>query len=170
MQSYANKDNVENKKYDDNKSKTSAGSQTDKKSATQDLDQDNFCYRGNETCTQANEGQQIVGKDNDAVGFNDQSDNLALFSSSAGTGTTTPPTPKTCLECFAPILLSSSVGELGDFLREIGVTSLIPANICNLDTFSEAELTNLLDDIGVLQSDIDALIQCLRDAGVTITA
>ncbi len=29
------------------------------------------------SCQQSNEGQQIAGEDNDAKGFNDQSDNLA---------------------------------------------------------------------------------------------
>ena len=83
MQSYADSgSNDENKNYDDSKSKTGATSQTDKKSANQHMGQDNFCYRGNETCTQANEGQQLVGEDNEAAGFNDQSDNLALSSSS----------------------------------------------------------------------------------------
>ena len=52
-------------------------SESDKKSASQHQDQDNFCYRGDE-CEQANQGQQIVGKDNDAKGFNDQSDNLSV--------------------------------------------------------------------------------------------
>jgi hypothetical protein len=56
------------------------------------MDQDNLCYRGDD-CEQANQGQQIVGKDNDAKGFNDQSDNLALSTSATGNGTTPPPTP-----------------------------------------------------------------------------
>ena len=60
----------------DFKSSISAKSQIDKKSANQHMDQDNFCYRGEE-CQQANQGQQIAGEDNDAKGFNDQSDNLS---------------------------------------------------------------------------------------------
>ena len=39
------------------------------------MDQDNECYRGDD-CKQANQGQQVVGKDNDAKGFNDQSKNV----------------------------------------------------------------------------------------------
>src|SRR4051812_8538224 len=35
------------------------------------LSQDNLCYRSPE-CKQANEGEQITGKDNEASGFNDQ--------------------------------------------------------------------------------------------------
>ena len=44
----------------------------DKKSAGQHLDQHNLCYRSDD-CKQANQGQQIVEKNNDAKGFNDQS-------------------------------------------------------------------------------------------------
>ena len=58
------------------------------------MDQDNLCYRGDD-CEQANQGQQIVGKDNEAKGFNDQSDNLALSTSGTGNGTTPPPTSPT---------------------------------------------------------------------------
>ena len=91
MQSFAESgSNDENKKHKDNKSKTSAGSQTDKKSASQHQDQDNVCYRGNETCTQANEGQELIGKDNDAVGFTDQSNNFPLFTPSTTSPSTTP--------------------------------------------------------------------------------
>ena len=39
------------------------------------MDQDNFWYRGDD-CQQANHGQQMAGKDNDAAGFNDQSLNV----------------------------------------------------------------------------------------------
>ena len=48
------------------------------------LDQENTCYRG-EVCKQGNEGQQVVGNDNDVTGFNDQSDNLPT--NLPGTGT-----------------------------------------------------------------------------------
>src|SRR5215212_768160 len=91
MQSFAeSSSNDENKKHEDNKSKTSASSHSDKKSANQDTDQDNVCYRGNATCKQANEDQKLIGKDNDAIGFTDQSNNFPLFTPS----TTTPiPTP-----------------------------------------------------------------------------
>ena len=65
----------EHKKGKDFKSSISVKSQIDKKSANQHMDQDNFCYRGDE-CQQANQGQQIVGEDNEAKGFNDQSANL----------------------------------------------------------------------------------------------
>jgi hypothetical protein len=85
MQSYADRDNNDHKKTKDFKSSIIANSESDKKSASQHQDQDNFCYRGDD-CQQANEGQQIVGKDNDAAGFNDQSDNLAA--AAAGNGTT----------------------------------------------------------------------------------
>ncbi len=78
MQSYADRgDNDDHKKDKDFKSKISASYESDKKSAKQNQDQDNFCYRGDD-CEQANQGQQIIGKNNDAKGFNDQSDNLEL--------------------------------------------------------------------------------------------
>ena len=84
MQSYADRDDDDNhKNTKDFKSKTSASSDSDKKSAGQHQDQDNVCYRGNDTCTQANEAQELIGKDNDAFGFNDQSDNLQPFSASS---------------------------------------------------------------------------------------
>src|SRR4051812_20160745 len=74
MQSYAERGDSDHKKDNDFKSKISASYESDKKRANQDMDQDNFCYRSDD-CQQANQGQQIVGKDNDAKGFNDQSDN-----------------------------------------------------------------------------------------------
>ena len=76
----------EHKKTKDFKSSISEKTQIDKKSASQHQDQDNFCYRGIE-CQQANQGQQIIGEDNDAKGFNDQSDNLELSESENITGT-----------------------------------------------------------------------------------
>jgi hypothetical protein len=69
----------EHKKTKDFKSSISEKTQIDKKdkkSANQHMDQDNTCYRGDE-CQQANQGQQVIGEDNDAKGFNDQSDNLS---------------------------------------------------------------------------------------------
>lgn len=73
MQSYAGFDNHENKKFDANNSKTNTSSQTDKKGSSQHMGQDNLCYMGNETCIQANKGQEMIGKDSDEVGFNGQS-------------------------------------------------------------------------------------------------
>ena len=73
MQSYAD----QHKKTGDFKSSIKASFDSDKRSASQHMDQDNFCYRS-DNCNQANQGQQVVGKDNDAKGFNDQSDNIAL--------------------------------------------------------------------------------------------
>ncbi len=86
MQSYADSDNKDDHKKDkDFKSSVIASSESDKKSASQHQDQDNFCYRGDD-CEQANQGQQIVGKDNDANGFNDLSANIPLITPSTGTG------------------------------------------------------------------------------------
>ena len=78
MQSYADKDDDEDKKTKDHVS------QEDKSDAKLHLDQDNTCYRSDE-CKQGNEGQQVVGNDNDVTGFNDQSDNLPT--NLPGTGT-----------------------------------------------------------------------------------
>ena len=67
-------------------------------STTQHLSHDNLCYRDN-NCQQASEGQQIVGKDNEATGFNDQSRNLQQQAvTPTATPTQTPtqtPTPTT---------------------------------------------------------------------------
>ncbi len=48
----------------------------------QHLGQDNLCYR-DDGCEQANEGQQLEGKDNTASGFNDQRSILANTTTSA---------------------------------------------------------------------------------------
>ena len=89
MHSYAGLYNDENKKYNDNNSKPSASSLTNKKSSSQHMNQDNFCYGENETCIQANESQEIMGKDNDEFGFNNQSTNILQSL------TTTPTQPST---------------------------------------------------------------------------
>ena len=81
MKSFAGGD--EHKKTKDFKSSISEKTQISKKSASQHQDQDNFCYRGEE-CQQANQGQQIIGEDNDAKGFNDQSDNLSALENATG--------------------------------------------------------------------------------------
>src|SRR5215217_9611841 len=67
-QSYAD----DHKKTSDSKPSIKESSQIGKKITNQKMYQDNFCYR-NGQCKQANDGQQIVGKDNEANGFNDQS-------------------------------------------------------------------------------------------------
>jgi hypothetical protein len=88
MQSFADSGDDDNKKSKDSKSSIKASSDSSEKSAKQHQDQDNFCYRGDD-CEQANQGQQIIGKNNDAKGFNDQSDNLDLAALAAGNGSTT---------------------------------------------------------------------------------
>jgi hypothetical protein len=79
MQSFADKD-------DDDKDKKTKddSSQKSKEDANLHLDQDNTCYRS-DGCKQGNEGQQVVGNENDVKGFNDQSDNLPT--NLPGTGT-----------------------------------------------------------------------------------
>ena len=73
------------KKTKDFKSSISEKTQSGKKSASHHQDLDNFCYRGDD-CEQANQGQQIAGEDNDAAGFKDQSENLAVSTTTAGAG------------------------------------------------------------------------------------
>jgi hypothetical protein len=132
MQSYAD----EHKKTKDSKYSIKASSESDKKSASQHQDQDNFCYRGDD-CEQANQGQQIVGKDNDAKGFNDQSDNLAASTSDngngngngTGTGTgagTTPFTPPVRGICASPTVLANvTIGSAAQVLACVNL-GLIP--------------------------------------------
>jgi hypothetical protein len=62
MQSFADRDKGDQEKTSDYKSKIFASSEEDKKSAKQHMDQDNECYRDDDR-KQANQGQQVVGKD-----------------------------------------------------------------------------------------------------------
>ena len=78
MQSYAGES-----KNTGSKSSIKGSSESDKKSASQHQDQDNFCYRS-DNCNQANQAQQIVGDGNEVIGFNDQSDNLSLSEDETG--------------------------------------------------------------------------------------
>ena len=97
MQSFADRGDYKDEKGNDLKSKLSAIAESDKKRAGQEMDQDNLCYRGDD-CEQANQGQQIVGKDNDAEGFNDQSSSntqQTTTSTTPGNGTTPAPMPQT---------------------------------------------------------------------------
>lgn len=100
MQSYAVGSDLQHKNVSDLKDSIKKDTKSEK--ANQHLNQDNACYRGDD-CQQAIEGQQIVGKDNEASGFNDQSANLApaLPSTGAVTGTGegngTTPTPSPCI-------------------------------------------------------------------------
>ena len=96
MQSYAGGSDLQHKSVGDVKDSVKKDAKSEK--ANQHLSQENACYRDDD-CQQANEGQQIVGKDNEANGFNDQSANLppTLSSNGAATGTGvgngTAPTP-----------------------------------------------------------------------------
>ena len=85
---------------DEDKKTKDTNSQKDKEDADLHLDQENFCYRS-DGCQQGNEGQQIVGEDNDATGFNDQSKNAPQTPSSetgpvATTPVVTPPSKGAC--------------------------------------------------------------------------
>jgi hypothetical protein len=106
------------------------------------MDQDNFCYRGDD-CQQANQGQQIVGKDNDAKGFNDQSKNAQASLGAQPTETPTneptiPVTPPvgTCSTCFTTAFASLTPLQLNVVVALLrGGTSGI-AGHCNLPSFS----------------------------------
>ena len=92
MQSYAS---GEHKKTGDFKSPVKASAEVDKKGTSQKMDQDNLCYRDDD-CQQANQGQQVIGKDNEASGFNDQSLNVQQAATvTPAQPPTQPPTPTT---------------------------------------------------------------------------
>ncbi len=166
MQSFADKDNDNHKKTKDFKSSIIAGSESDKKSAIQKLDQDNFCYRGDD-CEQANQGQQIVGKDNDAKGFNDQSDNLAISTSASGagngtgTGGTTTPQQK-CELCLLDVDLTAFFSAA--HVSDSGIDTT--AKLCAL--LSAGTLDDVILEI-LLRFLSDPTEQCLIDAGINLT-
>ena len=169
LQSYADGGYSDDRKKDnDYKSKTSSSYESDKKSANQHQDQDNFCYRGDD-CEQANQGQQIVGKDNDAKGFNDQSDNLAISALGTGNGTTPTPTPSLCVECFSS-LTSAQITFIALNLSD--ATSTTVQSICDIlaGTIPVENLQAALIGAGLgLQERVD-LINCLRAAGITFSS
>jgi hypothetical protein len=154
MQSFADKGNDDDhKKTKDFKSSIKESSDSSKKSAKQHQDQDNFCYRGDD-CEQANQGQQIIGENNDAKGFNDQSDNLALSEDGNGAGNgngngtgngngngtgTSPFTPPVGGACTSPLVLANiTIGSaaaveacvnlslVGPLLPPVGGTCIAP--------------------------------------------
>jgi hypothetical protein len=173
MQSYADRGDSDDRKKDNNyKSKTSAIYESGKKSSSQHQDQDNLCYRGNETCTQANEGQQLVGKDNDAKGFNDQSENLALSTLGAGTGNATGngnggiPVPKTCEECFTFILTAAQIAAINAAAQsdQIAITCNLPTGTVLVESLFITFLTQA--GTGIDLSTANALVTCLKAHGV----
>ena len=133
MQSFADKGDKDYKKTKDVKSSIIASSDSSKKSAKQHQDQDNFCYRGDD-CEQANQGQQIIGKNNDAKGFNDQSENLALSEDGAGAGNgtgngngngagTSPFTPPVGGVCADPLVLANvTIGSAAEVLACVNLS------------------------------------------------
>ena len=97
VQSYAVVDNESTDNYKDikeiNNDIKEINNDIQKKSkpgnTNQNLDQDNLCNR-DDGCEQANEGEQVKGKDNKVLGFNDQSKNIPQQPV-----VTNPPTPTT---------------------------------------------------------------------------
>jgi hypothetical protein len=156
MQSYADEDKITK----DSKSSIKASTEVDKKSASQKLDQENFCYRGDD-CEQANQGQQIVGKDNEAKGFNDQSKNIQQSLTPTATpapGNGTTPAPLTCEECISSHNLPTQAITTVTFACE-------RAN----QPGESIGLTGFINALGASGVDINTsldLVQCLKDLGV----
>ncbi len=162
MQSYAG----ENKNTKDSKYSIKASTEADKKSASQKLDQDNFCYRSDD-CQQANEGQQIAGKDNEAKGFNDQSDNLSVELAAGngtgngnGNGGTTP--QQQCELCLLNVDLSDFFSN--GIVMASGIDSI--AQLCA--GLAEGTLPTPIKEI-LLSVLLDPQEQCLIAAGIDLT-
>src|SRR5215217_4301563 len=160
-QSYA----AEHKKTGDFKSSLKASTEVDKKSASQHQDKDNFCYRGDD-CEQANQEQQIVGKDNEAKGFNDQSKNvqeqaLSPTSTQPPNQNATQP-PKTCPECFRSILGPQQLDALDKVFEGDAILGTCNRGIpVGEEQFRE---DNRL--AGIDMDTVNALIACLKAAGI----
>ena len=171
MQSYADRDNNDDhKKTKDFKSSISASYDSSKKSSSQHQDQDNFCYRGDD-CEQANQGQQIVGKDNAASGFNDQSKNLALASSltgagagnGTGTGNGTTPIPN-CRECFTASLTAAEIAAF-ETLQTV-------QSFCDrAESGGQLSASGIIIQLSTLNIDINHIIKlldCFRSLGFNL--
>ncbi len=173
MQSYADRgDNDDRKKDNDYKSKTSASYESDKKSSKQNQDQDNFCYRSDD-CEQANQGQQLAGKDNEAKGFNDQSDNLSVeITADNGTGTDNGNNIPPCIACFFDNLDEAQDEALNEALDRgftfEGVIYTSVEQIClaiQAGTLSLDDITTLLTDLlpgGEEGGNVRAVVACLN--------
>jgi hypothetical protein len=157
IQSYASE---EHKKNGDLKSSIKSDNDENKKSPKQHMDQENICYRGDD-CKEANQGQEIVGKDNAAKGFNDQSLNAeqaATPTTATPTETPTQPqTPLTCEECFTTHLNAEQLSSFGQGIGQVC------AGGSNLNSFLIA-----LSSIGVDSETAADLVRCLIAAGVTL--
>jgi hypothetical protein len=149
MQSYASGSDQHQKHKDtkDLKSSISEKTQIDKKSASQHQDQDNFCYRGDD-CQQANEGQQIVGKDNEANGFNDQSDNPlpqsnSSASSSPSTSTSTPTSTTPTSTTPTSTTPTSTTPSTQPGAGSTTTTNIIPSPVseCSIDQTTNTPIT-----------------------------
>ncbi len=160
MQSYAD----QHKKATDFKSSVKAGSEVDKKSAGQHLDQDNFCYRSDD-CKQGNEAQQIVGKDNDAKGFNDQSSSVPQSTPSAATPPTQP-APLTCEQCFTKFFTSEQISKILIDTNQISLAGECAAGASE-GMISESLIRDYLKEQFALSDElINNLIKCLKDSGL----
>jgi hypothetical protein len=163
MQSYAN----QHKKTTDFKDSIKAGTEVDKKSASQNLDQDNFCYRS-DGCQQANQGQQIVGKDNDANGFNDQSINVPQSAPSvtAPPAPPAPPAPLTCEQCFTKFFTSEQISKILIDTNQVSLAGECAAGASE-GIISESLIRNYLKEQFALSDEIiNNFIKCVKDSGL----
>ena len=140
-----------------------------KKSAKQHMDQDNECYRGDD-CKQANQGQQVVGKDNDAKGFNDQSKNVQQATTPTSTNPHQQTPPATCEECFAAKLEPTQLQAVKDFLGNLEVPKTIAGYCDIIDPGDESEVRRELGPVINDAAALDALIKCLQAVGVLSTS
>jgi hypothetical protein len=175
--------------------KRSIQQETTAQSANQKAGQDNTCVR-DESCEQANQGQQIAGENNEATGFNDQSANVQSPTSQGGQPTQQPtqqPTPDvtpdvtptgTCTACFAALLLTLTPSEENALLTALGLptTGSTSAALCSHGVIiDESVLRGALGPGGAVQLvagannpfvggsvDLDLLLLCLAQEGVHI--
>jgi hypothetical protein len=185
MQTFAEADEGKDDNKGTNDYKNSIQKDVDAKSEKTDqhFGQDNLCYSDSD-CGDANEGEQVDGKDNEAAGFNDQSINIQQqqqqptestiqLSQTPGNETvTTPPptlTPETCEECFATAFGGLSQAQILVIIDVLAGTDTITIeSLCDFGIFSESVLTAAFSSQGVTQEKITSLINCLKAAGITI--
>ena len=84
-----------------------------KKAQTRKWTRTTICYR-DDNCQQANQGQQIVGKDNDATGFNDQSKNIEQQLDATTPPAPTTPSPNGALTVVKQVVCRSNGGSPSD--------------------------------------------------------
>ena len=100
-----------------------------------------------------------MGKNNDAKGFNDQSDNLAISALATGNGTT--PTPLSCEGCFNVLTPAQKMA----FEATISISDICQENT----SITEEGLANRLPEAGVGNTVIEGIIECIIASGLTFS-